>query len=214
MNEEEKRRVAYHESGHALVAMSVEHADPVHRVTIIPRTIGALGATLQLPTEERYLMLKEEILDQVAVMLGGRAAEEVALHTVSTGAQNDIERATETARQMICRFGMSERLGAVTFGRPAGARYLDSPVIFGEERSFSEETAQAIDVEVREIVESQHQRARQILARKRAVLEAMVTRLLERETLDGNELLELEARVGEDDGSERSEVGSRMSVSS
>jgi cell division protease FtsH len=206
MTEEEKRRVAYHESGHALVAMSVEHADPVHRVTIIPRTIGALGATLQLPTEERYLMLKEEIVDQISVMLGGRAAEEVALGTVSTGAQNDLERATETARQMVCRFGMSEKLGAQTFGRPVGARFLDSPVMFGEERNFSEHTAKLIDEEVRQIVESQHLRARQILSRKRAVLEAMVTRLLEHETLDGNDLMQLEAETDKKANEQRSEL--------
>src|SRR5204862_2065142 len=123
MNEEEKRRVAYHESGHAIIALSVAHADPVHRVTIIPRTIGALGATLQLPTEDRYLMLRAELRDRICVMLGGRAAEEIALADVSTGAQNDLERATETARQMVCRFGMSEKLGAQTFGRPMGARF-------------------------------------------------------------------------------------------
>ncbi|HEY6881853.1 MAG TPA: ATP-dependent zinc metalloprotease FtsH, partial [Polyangiales bacterium] len=116
MRDEEKRRVAYHESGHTLVALSMAHADPVHRVTIIPRSIGALGVTLQLPTEERFLMTKDELLDRICVMLGGRAAEEVVQGNQSTGAQNDLERATETARQMVCRFGMSEKLGPLTYG--------------------------------------------------------------------------------------------------
>jgi cell division protease FtsH len=107
MNEEEKRRVAYHEAGHALVALSLPHADPVHRVTIIPRTIGALGATLQLPTEDRYLLTREELRDRICVMMGGRAAEELRFGDSSTGAQDDLERATATARQMVCRFGMS-----------------------------------------------------------------------------------------------------------
>jgi cell division protease FtsH len=193
MTDEEKRRVAYHESGHALVAMSLEHADPVHKITIIPRTIGALGATLQLPTEERYLMLADELRDRIAVMLGGRVAEEIALSTISTGAQNDLERATETARQMVCRFGMSERLGPVTFGRPMGARFLDSPVLLGEERNFSEETAKAIDEEVRRIVETERDRARAVLREKRHQLEAIVAELLERETLGSADLARVTA---------------------
>ena len=188
MTKEEQRRVAYHESGHALVAMSVENADPVHRVTIIPRSVGALGATLQLPTEDRYLMLRHELLDRICVMLGGRAAEELAFHDVSTGAQNDLERATETARQMVCRFGMSEKLGAQTFGRPMGARFLDSPVNLGEERNFSDETARAIDAEVRHILDTEHRRALEILRAREAVLRVMALRLVEVETLDGPEL--------------------------
>lgn len=188
MTEEEKRRVAFHESGHALVAMSVEHADPVHRITIIPRSIGALGVTLQLPTEERYLMLKNELLDQIAVMLGGRVAEQVALGEISTGAQNDLERATETARQMVCRFGMSENLGPVTFGQPTAARFLDTPFLTGDKRNYSEETARAIDAEVRAIVDHQQMRARAILEARRALLLAMVERLLAVETLDHADL--------------------------
>jgi cell division protease FtsH len=188
MSAEEKRRVAFHESGHALVALSVEHADPVHRVTIIPRSIGALGATLQLPTEDRYLVTRDELTDRICVMLGGRAAEELVFEDVSTGAHNDLERASETARQMVCRFGMSERLGTVTYGRPAGARYLSIPVELSEERNFSEETAQAIDAEVRAIMDAQHERARQILRARRAVLDRMAALLLERETLEREEL--------------------------
>ena len=188
MNAEEKRRVAYHEGGHALVALSVEHADPVHRVTIIPRSIGALGATLQLPTEDRYLVTRNELKDRICVMLGGRAAEELVLDDISTGAHNDLERATETARQMVCRFGMSERLGPVTFGRPAGTRFLDTPVQLGEERTFSEETARAIDAEVRAVLEAEHARALAILRERRDVLTRMAEQLLERETLERSEL--------------------------
>src|SRR5262249_55944846 len=191
MTEDERRRVAYHESGHTLVAMSVKHADPVHRVTIIPRSIGALGATLQLPTEDRYLMTREELRDRICAMLGGRAAEELVCDDISTGAQNDLERATETARQMVCRFGMSERLGPVTFGRPVGMRFLEMPVSLGEERNFSEETARAIDAEVRSIIEAQHGRARQILEQRREVLEEIAKRLLVEETLEREALEEL-----------------------
>jgi cell division protease FtsH len=191
MREGEKRRVAYHESGHTLVALSMEHADPVHRVTIIPRSIGALGVTLQLPTEERYLMTKEELLDRICVMLGGRAAEEIIEGNVSTGAQNDLERATETARQMVCRFGMSEKLGPLTYGKPANSRFLDSPVSFGEERNFSEETARAIDQEVRELVERQYRRARDVLEQKQTALRAIAERLLKIETLERAELEQL-----------------------
>jgi cell division protease FtsH len=190
MGADEKRRVAFHESGHTLVALSVGHADPVHRVTIIPRSVGALGATLQLPTEDRYLMTREELIDRICVMLGGRAAEAVACGDVSTGAQNDLERATETARQMVCRFGMSEKLGPLTYGRSQSLRFLESAYA-SEERNFSEETARAIDAEVRELVETQYARAKQIVEQKRTTLEHIATRLLEVETLERKELEEL-----------------------
>lgn len=188
MSESEKRRVAYHEAGHTLVAMSVEHSAPVHRVTIVPRSIGALGATLQLPTEERYLMTKSELEDRICVMLGGRSAEELVFGESSTGAQNDIERATESARQMVCRFGMSEKLGPQTFGKPAGLGFLDSPVSLGEQRNFSERRAQEIDDEVTSVIERQHERARTLLEQRRPVLEAVAGKLMERETLERAEL--------------------------
>ncbi|MDQ3033364.1 MAG: ATP-dependent zinc metalloprotease FtsH [Myxococcota bacterium] len=186
MTEDERRRVAYHEGGHALVALSVQHADPVHRVTIIPRSIGALGATLQLPAEERYLMTRDELRDRICVMLGGRGAEAVIFDDVSTGAQNDLERATETARQMVCRFGMSEALGPITYGEPISARYLDAPS--GHGRPYSEETARAIDAEVRRMVETEERRARALLEERRDELEAIAERLLETETVDRDEL--------------------------
>ena len=186
MTDDEKRRVAFHEAGHALVALSVAHADPVHRVTIIPRSIGALGATLQLPTEERYLMTREELRDRVAVLLGGRTAEEVACADVSTGAQDDLERATELARLMVTRFGMSP-LGPQTFGRGLSGRFL---VVPGEptERNFSERTAERIDDEVSRVVEEEHARARALLTRRRDALDALATRLVEKETLERAEL--------------------------
>ncbi len=188
MSEDERRRVAYHEGGHTLVALSVEHADPVHRVSIIPRTIGALGVTLQLPTEDRYLMTKAELEDRIAVMLGGRTAEELVFGEVSTGAQNDLERATETARQMVCRFGMSDTLGPVTYGRPVGLRFLDAPAGLGEERNYSEKRAQEIDEEVSQIIERQLERAREVLSDRHAQLEAIAQGLLEKETLERADL--------------------------
>jgi cell division protease FtsH len=192
MTDDEKRRVAYHEGGHALAALSLKTADPVHRITIIPRSIGALGATLQLPTEERYLMTREELLDRICVMLGGRVAEELACSDISTGAQNDLERASETARQMICRFGMSEALGPVTFGSPAGPSFLEGPVSLVD-RNFSEQTAQQIDTEVRKIIDEQHARATHIVLERRPLLDALVGRLLVEETLDQAALEDLVA---------------------
>jgi cell division protease FtsH len=190
MNEDEKRRVAHHEAGHALVALTVPHADPVHRVTIIPRTIGALGATLQLPTEDRYLLTRAELRDRICVMMGGRAAEELSFGEVSTGAQNDLERATETARQMVCRFGMSVALGARTYGVA-----MESPMLpvgrAMEERNYSDDTAQAIDAEVRAIIEAERLRATRLLEGRRAALEAVADRLLTVETLERAELEQL-----------------------
>jgi len=191
MTPEEKRRVAFHESGHALVAMSVENADPVYKVTIIPSSVGALGATLQLPTEDRYLVTRNELRDRICVMLGGRAAEEVCCQDVSSGAHNDLERATETARQMVTRFGMSEKLGPRTFGTPAGMRFLESPIGLGTERNYSEEAARTIDEEVREIIEAEYKRASKIVGERREVLKQMVDRLLTEETLQREALEEL-----------------------
>jgi len=193
MNDEEKRRVAYHESGHALVAMSVDHANPVHRVTIIPRSIGALGVTLQLPTEDRYLVTREELLDRICVMYGGRVAESIVFGDVSSGAHDDLTRATETARAMVTKLGMSERLGPMTYGRAPSSRFLEGAGM--EERNYSEETARAIDAEVRSILDEQRRRATEILTEKRDLLERMTGRLLEVETLDRAGIEELEAET-------------------
>jgi cell division protease FtsH len=191
MTEAERRRVAAHEAGHALVALRVEHADPVHRVTIIPRSVGALGATLQLPTDDRHLLTRTELLDRLAVMLGGRAAEEVTSGDTSTGAENDLARATETARAMVMRYGMSERLGSASYA-PDGVRFLG---IEGAPRETSEETARVIDGEVHDLLESQHRRAVDILRREEETLQAIAARLLETETIDGAELRAIAGRA-------------------
>jgi cell division protease FtsH len=195
MTEDERRRVAFHEAGHALVALSMRHADPVHRVTIIPRSIGALGATLQLPTEERYLMTREELKDRICVLLGGRSAEEAACHDVSTGAQDDLERATEMARQMVCRFGMSDVIGPVTFGQAAGSRFLLG-TLPGDARNYSEETARVIDAEVKAVLERELARARDVLRARDSALRAIAGELLARETLQRPELEALARTTG------------------
>jgi cell division protease FtsH len=188
MSASEKERVAYHESGHALVALSVEHADPVHRVSIIPRSVGALGHTLQLPTEERFLMTRSELQDQLTVMLGGRAAEELKFHgEISTGASNDLERASELARQMVTRFGMSDRMGHLTYGKPMSARFLQSPLM-GEERNYSEKTAEDIDEEVQKLIDECYGRSRDIVLSRHDDLERIATELIKKETLDRSEL--------------------------
>jgi len=188
MSADEKERVAYHETGHTLVALSVEHADPVHRVSIIPRTIGALGYTLQLPLHEKYLMTQPEIEDQITVMLGGRAAEEIVYKGVtSTGASNDLERASELVRQVVTRFGMSAQLGPLTWGVPAQSRFLQTP--FGaEQRNYSEQTAQIIDEESRRIIGELYTRAKAILTRRRAELDRVAAELIRKETLDRSAL--------------------------
>src|SRR2546422_1479929 len=164
----EKERVAYHETGHALTALSVKHADPVHRITIIPRSIGALGATLQLPTTEKYLLTKPELEDRIAVMVGGRAAEDIVYEgIISTGAHNDLERATEIARQMVMRYWMSERLGNQVFGRPTMGPYLDSTMSFGEHCNFSQRTAERIDEEVAQLMERTYRRGKEIFTPRR-----------------------------------------------
>jgi cell division protease FtsH len=195
MSELEKRRVAFHEAGHAIVALSVAHADPVHRVTIIPRSIGALGATLQLPTEDRYLVTREELRDRLAVLFGGRAAEEVVFGDVLTGAENDLEQATRLSRHMVCRFGMSDVLGAQTFGTGASLAFLGGGE--GGERTHSEATAERIDAEVSVLLDAAHARARALLGHRRAALEAVARELLVKETLERGEL---EALVGTRDG--------------
>jgi len=191
MSATEKERVAFHEAGHALVALSVEHANPVHRVSIIPRSIGALGHTLQLPTEERFLMTRTELLDQLTVMLGGRAAEEITFAgEISTGASDDLERASELARQMVTRFGMSGRMGNLTYGRPLAGRFLQSPFA-GEERNYSDRTAEAIDEEVHALVDECYERSRKILLSQRPQLESIAAELINRETLDRDALQRL-----------------------
>ncbi len=202
MGEDEKHRVAYHEAGHTLTALTLPKADPVHRVTIIPRSIGALGATLQLPTEEKHLMTKEELQDRLCVMFGGRAAEELVFGDVSTGAKNDLERAAETARQMVCRFGMGTKLGPMTFGLSTELKYLNTPFGMGEERNYSERTAQAIDEEVKQLVDGEYRRARDILASKRETLDRIAGELFSKETLERSDLDKLLAQKRPDEKKE------------
>jgi cell division protease FtsH len=183
MSPEEKDRVAHHETGHTLVALTVKHADPVHRVSIIPRTVGALGFTLQLPLHEKYLMTQLEIEDQITIMLGGRAAEEIAYQgVVSTGASNDLERASALVRQEVTRFGMSTELGPLTWGVPNTMRFLQTPFAT-EERNYSEQTAQMIDGEVRRIIGELYTRAKGILTQREADLERVAAELIRKETL-------------------------------
>ncbi len=191
INEKEKRIVAYHESGHALVAMSVPTADPVNKVSIIPRGIAALGYTQQRPTEDRYLMTRRELLDRLCVLLGGRVAEELVFGDVSTGAQNDLQRATDIARSMVTEYGMSERLGLVTYTREKRSAFLDLGLPPSISREYSEETARLIDDEVARLLEEAHEKVRKILTEKRSQLESLADTLLQKETISGEELTAL-----------------------
>jgi cell division protease FtsH len=190
MNPKERERVAYHEAGHALVAASVPSGDPVHKIYIIPRGIAALGYTLQLPTEDRYLLTRSELLDRLAVLLGGRSAEALIYGEVSTGAQNDLQRAADIARRMVTEYGMSDRLGAVAF--ESERRPLFLPAGNGVSglggKDYSEETAREIDQEIKRIVDESEGRVRQLLARERERLSAVAERLLVKEVLEGEEL--------------------------
>jgi len=186
MSKKEQEIIAYHESGHALVAESVPNADKVHRISIIPRGISALGYTMQLPTEDRYLMTRSELLDRLAVLLGGRVAEETIFNEISTGAQNDLERATDIARSMVKEYGMSERLGPMTFERERRALFLE---IGGMPKSeFSEETAKIIDEEVKKIITETYTRVKEIIVKKKDKLDILAKLLLEKEVIEGDEL--------------------------
>jgi cell division protease FtsH len=180
MNEQERTTVAYHESGHALVAELVPHADPVAKVSIVPHGRGALGFTMQMPTEDRYLLTREELEDRLAVMLGGRAAEQVVCSSISTGASDDIQRASELARRMVTEFGMSDRLGTVRYATQQ-YQFLSGEVT----TTASPETLKIIDEEVQRIIDVQYKRAQQLLQDHRAALECLTRKLLETETVDG-----------------------------
>jgi cell division protease FtsH len=188
---DEKERVAYHEVGHTLVALSVPHADPVRRVSIIPRSIGALGHTLQLPGKDRYLQTGPELEDRIAVLLGGRGAEDIVFNgVISTGASDDLSRASEMARQMVTRYGMSGQMGNVTYGIPHESRYLNTPFA-SEEKNYSEHTAEQIDAEVRQIIDRQYERVKSVLKRRRAELDLVAKTLLKEETLERDDLEKL-----------------------
>jgi len=189
MNPKEKEIVAFHESGHAIVAESVDHADPVHKISVIPRGIAALGYTQQQPTEDRYLLTRSELTDRLAVLLGGRVAEELVFGEISTGAQNDLQRATDIARSMVAEYGMSDRLGLVTYEHPRQGRYLPGTSL--PNKSYSEEKAAQIDEEVSRVIEESHRRVREILSARRNELDQVVSLLLQKEVLAGEELREI-----------------------
>jgi cell division protease FtsH len=181
ISDREKRVIAYHEGGHALVAHALPHTDPVHKISIIPRG-RALGFTLTLPLEDKFLVSRSELLDELAMLLGGRSAEEMIFTDPTTGAQNDIERATSLARQMVTEYGMSETLGPLRFGQPRGEVFLGRD--FNSSPDYSEEVAASIDAEVRRLIESAHERARGILEQNREVLDHLAGELIANETLD------------------------------
>ena len=188
MKDQEKLITAYHEGGHALVAASLNHTDPVTKVTILPRG-RALGYTMVLPLEDKYSVTRNELLDQLAYAMGGRVAEEVVFHDPTSGASNDIEKATATARRMVTEFGMSALIGSVKLGASSGEMFLGRDM--GAQRDYSDDLAQQVDKEVRTLIESAHDEAYQLLVENRAVLDRLATALLEKETLDQNELAEI-----------------------
>jgi cell division protease FtsH len=184
LSDEEKRVTAYHEAGHALVAAVREHADPLHKVTIIPRGM-ALGVTMQLPVDDKHTVTKSYLETQLAILMGGRIAEEIFLKQMTTGAGNDIERATELARKMVCEYGMS-RLGPLTFGKKEEQIFLGREI--AQHRDFSEETARQIDAEVRSMVDEAYKSAYSILEGQQDAMHRMAAALLERETIDANDI--------------------------
>jgi cell division protease FtsH len=193
INEKEREIVAFHEGGHAIVAERMEHADPVHKISIIPRGMSALGYTQQLPMDDRYLLQRNELLDRLCVLLGGRCAEELVFHEISTGAANDLERASDIARRMVLEFGMSDVVGLAHLIRtrnPMLANPHDTLPI-DEGHSYSETTATAVDAEVRRILSDAHDRAHHILEQDREVLDKLAERLLEKEVVDRSELREI-----------------------
>jgi len=192
LNEKEKKTVAYHETGHALVASFRATAEKVHKISIVPRGIGALGFTMQLPTEDRYLMSRTELLEKIDVLLGGRAAEEIIFGDITTGAQNDLQRATDIARSMVTLYGMTENLGHATY-QPAPNPFLNGAGL-SMPREISDETARLIDEEVRTIVESRMHGAVETLRKHEDLLHVVAEKLLEKETLEADEFLGLIGR--------------------
>src|SRR5438034_5209680 len=175
MSTKEREIVAYDESGHAIVASVLPGLDPVHKISIVQRGFGALGYTMQLPLEDRYLMTRGDLQSQLAVLLGGRTAEEIALKEISTGAQNDLQRATDIARAMVTEFGMSDALGAINYDGQKRARFLDLPLA-PERGLYGEETAKKIDAEIKRILTDAHDKAREVLTSHRDKLETVTRR--------------------------------------
>ena len=193
MNPHEREVVAYHEAGHAIVALALPGADVVHKISIIPRGIGALGYTIQRPTEDRYLMTRPELETKLSVLFGGRAAEVLIFDEVSTGASDDLVKATELARSMVTRYGMEKRLGQMTYEDHPPA-FLETPHMpASPRRDYSEETAHEIDCAIRDILDAAYKRASEILTKHKPVLKETAQRLLENETLTADELPDLKA---------------------
>ena len=188
MPEEERRNTAYHESGHAIVAVLLPKTDPVHKVTIIPRG-RALGVTMQLPTEDRYSMDRNHMLNMISVLFGGRIAEELFMNQMTTGASNDFERATEIARNMVTRYGMSDELGPMVYGENEGEIFLGRSVT--TQKNVSEATMQKVDQEIRKIIDQQYAVARKLLEDNRDKVEAMAKALLEIETIDSDQIADI-----------------------
>jgi cell division protease FtsH len=187
LNKMEKERVAHHEVGHALVALAMPGADAVQKISIIPRGIAALGYTLQLPTEDRFLMTSSELKNKIAVLLGGRAAEEIIYGEVSTGAQDDLRKATDIARSMVKAYGMSEKLGQVSLERDRQPLFLQN--VPGQPSvEYSEQTSREIDCEIRVLIDEQYARVKGIITAQQAVLRKAAQLLLEKETISGEEL--------------------------
>jgi cell division protease FtsH len=191
ISDHEKEVIAYHETGHALVMKALPHADPVHKVSIISRGM-ALGWTLSLPEEDKYLISKDELMDQIAGIMGGRVAEELVFGDVTSGAENDIQRATQMARRMVTQWGMSDKLGNVAMGHREELVFLGRDL--GEQRNYSEEVAAIIDEEIRSIINHGYQTAKGILSASRSKMDAVVEQLKIVETLDGKELDEILSR--------------------
>jgi cell division protease FtsH len=185
ISDEEKRNTAYHEAGHALVAKLLPGADPIHKVTIIPRGM-ALGLTQQLPIDEKHTYDKDYLLNNLVILFGGRVSEELVLNHMTTGAGNDIEKATDLARRMVCEWGMSERLGPMTFGKKEEEIFLGRD--FTQKVDYSESTAIEIDAEVRRIIQDSYHKAKDLLKTNIAILHRVAEMLLEREVLDGSEI--------------------------
>jgi len=190
MNKKEKEIVAYHECGHTLMAELLPTTDPVHRVSIIQRGIAALGYTMQLPTEDRYLMTRSELLDRLCVMLGGRVAEEIVFREISTGAQNDLQRAAGIARSMVTEYGMTDKFGPLTFEKERRPLFLDIGLPSGA-KEYSEDTAREIDQEVKRLIDEAYVKVKTTLTANQDKLKTLAAVLLEKETVEGDEIRKL-----------------------
>jgi cell division protease FtsH len=189
INEKERQIVAYHEVGHALVALSLPGTDPVRKVSIIPRGVAALGYTLQVPTENRFLMAKSGLLNKIAVLLGGRAAEELCFQDVSTGAHNDLARATDIARSMVKEYGMSTELGHIYFEKDRQKQFLEMGLPTAKD--YSEQTAQVIDREIKTILDAQYEIAKRLLTTHKKILDKGASLVLKEESIEGDRLKQL-----------------------